>query len=301
MGGRTTARSLEVAVLGGMRTTSGRFFADTLRGYGVSHVFYVPAVFESAMRPLHEAGITKILAHHEVAAAYMADGYARAGRGPGVCMAQQVGAANMAAGLRDAFLASSPVISVTGGTHPDSHYQYPYRVLEDYEMYRAVTKFSAKIEKPTRMPDLLRQAFREAMSGTPGPVHLEMPGRGGEGGEGPLEAHVIVDRQFAQLPPYRPEAHAAPVEEALALLAAAKRPIIVAGGGVVASAAEAEVVELAERMGVPVATSCTGKGTILEDHPLSLGVVGSYGRRAVNRTVSGSQTWCSSSVAVPAT
>src|SRR5512133_1232438 len=86
-------------------TTVGRYFAETLKGYGVSHVFYVPAVFLTGTAALGEAGIKRVVTHHEVAAAYMADGYARAGRKPGFCMAQQVGAANLAAGLRDAFLA----------------------------------------------------------------------------------------------------------------------------------------------------------------------------------------------------
>ena len=96
---------------------------------------------------------------------------------------------------------------------------------------------------------------------------------------------MIVEPQFVRLPPYRQEADASRIEQAVRLLAAAERPVIVAGGGVIASAAEAEVVKLAEGLGIPVATSGTGKGTILEDHPLSLGVMGSYGRRSVNQAV----------------
>lgn len=271
--------------MGSTEISSGRFFADTLKGYGVTHVFYVPYVFESAMKPLSDAGIVRVMAHHEVAAAYMADDYARAGRRAGVCMAQQVGAANMAAGLRDAFLASTPLICVTGGTRPDRRFKYDYQVLEDFDLYRPVTKFNAKVETPSRLPDLLRQAFREATSGTPGPTHLEMPGRTGALAEGSIDARIIVESRHTHVPPYRPEADAANIEQAARLLAAASRPIIVAGGGVIASNAEADVVALAERLSIPVATSCTGKGTILEDHPLSLGVVGSYGHRYVNRAL----------------
>ncbi len=268
-----------------MATTVGRLFAETLKGYGVTHVFYVPAIFLSGTMALKDVGIRRVVTHHEAAAAYMADGYARIGRRPGVCMAQQVGAANLAAGLRDGFLASAPIISISGGVHPDSRYQYLYQVIEDYPLYDQVTKFNARIEKPSRFPDLLRQAFREATSGTPGPVHLEMPGRLGEGAEGEVEAEVIVEDQFAHLPPYRYAADPSRVKEAVGLLAAADRPVIVAGGGVITSGAQAEVVALAERLGIPVATSPTGKGTIPEDHPLSVGVVGSYGRRAVNQIV----------------
>jgi acetolactate synthase I/II/III large subunit len=276
---------MEVCTLGTTKISSGRFFAETLKGYGVTHVFYVPYVFESSMQPLSEAGIVRVLAHHEVAAAYMADGYARASHRVGVCMAQQVGAANMAAGLRDAFLASAPLLCVTGGTRPDRRFKYDYQVLEDFDLYRPVTKFNAKVETPSRLPDLLRQAFREATSGTPGPTHLELPGRTGALAEGLIDAEVVVDSQHAHVPPYRPEANAADVERAARLLAAASRPVIVAGGGVIASGAEADVVTLAERLSIPVATSCTGKGTIREDHPLSLGIVGSYGHRFVNRAL----------------
>jgi len=275
----------EARTVDAIKTTSGRFFAETLKGYGVTHVFYVPEVFDAAHEHLSQAGITKVMAHHEVATAYMADGYARAGRKPGVCMAQQVGAANMAAGLRDAFLASSPVVCVTGGTTPEAHYRHHYQVIEDYDVYRPVTKFNAKVEMPSRLPDLLRQAFREATTGAPGPVHLEFPGKEGEGIEAPIEAEVFPEPQFAHLPPYRQEADATAVTAAAKLLSAAERPVIVAGGGVITSGAEAEVVALAERLSITVATSCTGKGTIAEDHPLALGVTGSYGRPSAAQAV----------------
>lgn len=272
----TTGRSL---------TNTGQYFADALRGCGVSHVFYVPEIFDAAHEPMRKAGITRVMAHHEVAAAYMADGYARAGRKPGVCMAQQVGAANMAAGLRDAFLGSTPVVCVTGSSTPEAHYRHHYQVIEDYDLFEPVTKFNAKVEKPTRLPDLLRQAFREAMSGTPGPVHLEIPGKEGEAIEGPIDTDVIPESQFAHLPPYRQEADAAAIQDAVSLLSGAQRPVIVAGGGVIASGAEAEVVEFAERLSIPVATSCTGKGTIRDDHRLALGVVGIYGRDSASQAV----------------
>jgi acetolactate synthase I/II/III large subunit len=265
--------------------TTGRVFSETLKGHGVTHVFYVPAFFLTASAEMKDAGITRVVTHHEVAAAYMADGYARASHRPGVCMAQQVGAANMAAGLRDAYLASSPVIAVTGGVHPESRYRYLYQVIEDFPMYEPVTKFNARVERPSRLPDLLRQAFRESTTGTPGPVHLELPGRMGEVAEGEGEYEVIVEQQYSRVPPHRPEPDMTQLQEAAELLAASKRPVIVAGGGVITSGAEAEVVKLAEKLRIPVAFSPTGKGTIAEDHPLAIGMVGSYGRRPVNQMV----------------
>jgi acetolactate synthase-1/2/3 large subunit len=97
---------------------------------------------------------------------------------------------------------------------------------------------------------------------------------------------AIIEPQFSRIPPFRPEPEPERVREAVAALAKAKKPIIIAGGGVVHSQAQREVVELAEKFQIPVATSLNGKGVILDTHPLSVGVVGSYSRECGNRAVS---------------
>ena len=94
------------------KMTGSRLFAEMLKGYGVTHVFFVPTILMDALAEMDSLGIRKILTHGEKAAAYMADGYARAKNAPGVCMAQQIGASNLAAGLRDPFMACSPVIAI---------------------------------------------------------------------------------------------------------------------------------------------------------------------------------------------
>ncbi len=266
--------------------TGSRFFAEAMRGYGVTHVFYVPAILPDAMAAMDDTGVTRVLTHGETAAGYMADGYARASGKPGVCMAQAVGSANLAAGLRDAYLASSPVIAISGGPHPDSRYKHLYQVVEDFPMFGPITKFNARVDHPRRLPDLLRQAFRTATSGAPGPVHLEIPGRHGEAVvQEPLDFELLFEEGFSRYPAYRPEADSGAVADAARLLLEAKRPVIVAGGGVAASRAWAEVVELAEKISVPVATSLSGKGTIPDNHPLSVGVIGAYSRACANRAV----------------
>ena len=90
------------------RMTGGRFIAETFYGYGVTHVFFMPYMIPRALYEMETLGMRRIMAHCEKGAAYMADGYARAGRRAGICMAQSVGAANLAAGLQDARLACSP-------------------------------------------------------------------------------------------------------------------------------------------------------------------------------------------------
>jgi len=265
--------------------TGSRFFAEAMQAYGVTHIFFVPTMLLPAMAEMEDMNIRRVVTHGEKAAAYMADGYARASRKPGICMAQNVGAANLAAGLRDAYMACSPVIAITGGPDPDSRYRYLYQEVEDFSMFDPVTKFNARIDKLSRLPDLLREIFRVATSGAPGPVHLETRGNHGQVIEEEGNLELVVEEQYKQYPAFRPEPEMERVRDAAAALTKAQRPVIVAGGGVTASQAEQEVVKLAEMLSIPVATSLNGKGTISDDHPLSVGVVGIYSRWCANRTV----------------
>jgi acetolactate synthase-1/2/3 large subunit len=266
--------------------TGGRFIAETLKGYGVTHVFYVDAILRKTMVDLEELGIRRVITHSEKAAAYMADGYARVSHKPGVCMAQSVGAANLAAGLQDAYLGLSPVVALTGKKPPLFQYRNAYQEIEHSPLFAPVTKYNVDVVTPAQLPYLLRQAFREATSGAPGPVHLDLLGHSGR----PLEAAeiaapVVVEEPFTRTPAFRPEPEEAAIKQAAQAIAAAQRPVIVAGGGVSISSAAAEVTALAEKLSIPVATSVNGKGTILDDHPLSVGVVGSYSVRCANQVV----------------
>src|SRR5437667_7515018 len=130
--------------------TGSRLFAQMMQGYGVSHVFFVPAVLMQAMAEMEDLGIVRVVTHGEKAAAYMADGYARASHRPGVCLAQHVGAANLAAGLRDAYMACSPVIAVTGGDDATTHYRHGYQQIDDFPMFERVTTFAARVDAVQR-------------------------------------------------------------------------------------------------------------------------------------------------------
>ena len=269
------------------KTTGTRYVADTLRGYGVTHVFFVPQMLLQTLTAMEGMGIRRIMTHGEKAAAYMADGYARASHKPGVCMAQHVGASNLAAGLRDAYLAGSPVIALTGGPAPAARHRHAYQELEDFSQFDHTTKFNAHVDDIGRLPDMLRTAFREATSGAPGLVHLQMRGHHAEVAIADADLEMLVEERHCAVPPFRPAAGLPEVTEAVRLLNAAQRPIIVAGGGVAWSSAQAEVVEFAEKLQIPVATSLNAKGTIADHHPLSVGVVGTYSRTCANRAVSG--------------
>ncbi len=269
------------------KMSGGRFIAEMCSGYGLTHVFFVEAILRQTLMEMETLGIRRVLAHSEKAAAYMADGYARMSRRPGICMAQSVGAANLAAGLQDAYLALSPVIAITGRQQPISQYRNAYQEILHYPLFEPVTKYNVNVDTIEQLPYLLRQAFREATSGSPRPVHLDLMGNIGQVidfAEADMEA--MVEESFTHYPSNRPEPENERIREAARVLEKAERPVIVAGGGAIASQAGPEIVGLAEMLSIPVATSLNGKGTILENHPLSLGLVGSYSRWCANRIVS---------------
>ena len=268
------------------RMTGGRFIAETFQGYGVTHVFFMPVIIQRALLEMEALGINRIMTHGEKAAAYMADGYARASRKVGICMSQSVGAANLAAGLQDPFLANSPVMAITGRRPQPDQYRHSYQEIDHTEPFNAVTKYNVLVNGADQLPQFLRQGFRSATSGIPGPVHLDFEGTTGTViGEGEADLEVLVDESFARVPPFRPEPSTELVRQAAQVISQARQPVIVAGGGVVASGAEAELVQLAEMLSIPVVTSLNAKGSIPENHPLAVGVVGAYSRWCANRVV----------------
>jgi acetolactate synthase I/II/III large subunit len=273
--------------------SGAEILAEMLSGYGVTHLFMVPSVFNLTMMELERrTSIVRVHAHGEKAAAYMADGYARVTGRPGVCAAQVVGALNLAAGLRDAHLAHSPVIALTGGRNPRTKFRRVYQEVDDVPAFEQVTKFNATVDDISRFPDMLRQAFRSSTTGCPGPVHLQFQGNEGQIDTELTDIEPIVDARFGAVPPFRPQPEDADVAHALAKLRGATRPVLVVGGGARASRAGAEVLALAEALAIPVATSLNGKSLVPSTHPLSVGVVGTYSRESANKIVAMADLVC---------
>ena len=236
-----------------------------------------------ALAEMDNMPIKRVLTHGEKAAAYMADGYARASGRPGICAAQAVGAANLAAGLRDAYMGHSPVIALTGGRWGHQKHKINYQEMDDFPMFTQVTKANFQADTVGRIPDLLRQAFREATSGTPAPVNLLFAGKEGdiEHEEGDLK--VIAEEAFTHVPAYRPAPEAARVAAAARILEKAERPVIVVGGGARLSGAGPEILKLAEALSIPVATSLNAMSLVPDNHPLYIGVPGTYSRSCANK------------------
>ena len=268
------------------KMTGARFLAETLHGYGVTHFFFMPVIIPEAMPELERLGITRIMTHGEKAAAYMADAYGRIKHGVGVCGAQSVGAANLAAGLQDAYLACSPVVALTGRLPQIQQYRHAYQEVDHNGPFSAVTKYSVSVTDLTQLPLFLRQAIREATSGTPGPAHLDLCGiAASDVMNGVSDLEVVVEEPFTRVPPFRPEPDSATIQAAIRLLLEAKRPVVVAGGGVTASGAGRELVELSERLSLPVITALNAKQTFPHNHPLAVGVSGLYSRACANQTL----------------
>ena len=266
--------------------TGARVLAEMLDAYGTDHVLMVPAVLRRSMVEMERRTDIKVIhTHGEKAAAYMADGYARVAGRPGVCMAQQVGALNLAAGVREAHLMNSPVIAMTGGSLPMQRNRGVYQEANDLPAFSPYTKLNVGIDNVERFPQLIAQAYREATSGCPGPVHLQFQGQEGEIDGHTGEMHPRYDERHRSVPPYRPAPDARDVKALVNRMQRAERPVIVAGGGVNHSRSTHELQQLAQALQIPIATSLTGRGASDETHPLSLGVAGTYSRPSANQSL----------------
>ncbi|MGC2412168.1 MAG: thiamine pyrophosphate-binding protein, partial [Stellaceae bacterium] len=223
-------------------TMSGaEWLARALAGTGMSHVFFVESVMRRTLLHLGDLGVKPILAHSEKAAAYMADAYARVSGRPGVCMAQSVGAANLASGLQDAWLGRSPVIALTGHKEPSFQHRNSYQEIAHAPLFSAVTKFSSPVYSTSELPRLLRHAWRAALADTPRPTHLDFNGLQGDVIElGQTAEPPVIEEEARPIPVHRPVADERDIERAAKILLGSRRLAIVAGDAALASGAGPE-------------------------------------------------------------
>lgn len=262
------------------------WLARALAGTGMTHVFFVESCMRRTLLALDDLGVTPVLAHSEKAAAYMADGYARVAKRPGVCMAQSVGAANLASGLQDPYLGHSPVIAITGHKEPSFQHRNSYQEIAHAPLFSAVTKFSAPVDSTAELPRLLRHAWRAALADPVRPTHLDFNGLQGDVIElGQTGEGIELETDPRKIPVHRPVADQRDIERAAKLLLGSRRVCIVAGDGAAASEAGPEVVALAEALDAPVGTSLGARDLIPTRHRLAIGVPGNYSAPPANRIV----------------
>jgi acetolactate synthase-1/2/3 large subunit len=264
-------------------------FLQYLVAEGAHVVFGVPG---GLLHPFFEAvehhpALRLIVTKHEEGAAFMADGYARTTRKLAVCAGTAgPGSTNLMTGVSCAFADGVPMLVLTGQvpSHAMGKGAAQETAATDMDivgMFRPVTKYSAAVESPQRLAQHLRRALRLALTGRPGPVHLNVPvdfwGK-------------PADEIWFDPKTYRPTTHLfdrRAVASAADALLAAKKPALLVGSGVLSAGAEEHVETLAELLQARVATSPRAKGAFPEDHPLSMGVLGFAGHAQAKRTLLG--------------
>ena len=256
-----------------MKEKAGKITYETLREYGVTHLFGLedPVPLYQA---LDKKVIQPITIRNEKHGAIMAHGYAKATNKPGVCTAiYGPGAINLMTGLAEALKSSTPVIALIQDTASTSRWKNASMEIDHEPLLRSVVKWVVRVDNPNRFAEMTRKAFRLATSGRPGPVALVCPGdiMGAD-----AEEEVYAEPGCGHYPSMRVRASREAIEAAAEVMATAKKPVIIAGGGSILSQAWDQVVELAEMYQIPVATTIMGKGTIPDAHPLSLGVMGNF-------------------------
>lgn len=245
--------------------------AEAFARHGVTTTFgqSLPTAFHLAAP---HAGISQTVYRQENMGGTMADGYARISRKVGVVTAQNGPAATLLVPpLAEAMKASVPVIALVQEVNRDTADRNAFQELDHVRLFDAVAKFVRRIDRADRLEDYVDMAFTAATSGRPGPAVLLLPA------DLLLEQAAAASERRAMLgsfPLDRTLADPARTAAAAALLAGAKRPLIIAGGGVHLSGAAEELAALQQDAHLPVATTFMGKGSVDENHPLSLGVVG---------------------------
>ena len=262
-------------------------FVRMLQLHGIRHIFGLCGdtslpVYDALSRLDH--GMTHILTRDERSAAYMADVYARVSGGIGVCEGPSGGGTTyILPGVVEANESSVPVLAVTTDISVTRRGHYTLTELDQEALFRPLAKMSRVVVDARAIPHTLRAAFAAMTTGRPGAAHIGLPF---DVQKAPLdETEVWADASLAACPSRRTGPDPAAVAAAADVILSAEKPMFVCGGGPVISGAEAELVALAEFLEAPVATSISGRGSISDDHPLAVGVVGSNGGTPETRAV----------------
>ncbi len=254
------------------KITGGELLKRILERYGINFVFGVPGdQLYPFLNALHDSNIRFITFHDETSAAHAADAYARVTNEIGVVTATVgPGAANLIGGLYPAYSENIPMLVITAQNQTFRSYpdQGSMQALDQYELFKAVTKWRAVVNSWDRIQKLTERAIRNALSGAPAPVLVDFPSDVLHHVED--DSSIVIHDRLEYFPTGRTKPDDRVIEKICDEIIDAKSPLIHAGGGVLRSSAADEVKELAEMLNIPVTTSISGRGSIPEDHPLAL-------------------------------
>ncbi len=267
--------------------TAAEALVAMLERHGVDTVF---GLCGDTSLPFYDAlyrtgqGIRHVLARDERHACYMADGYARVTGRVGVCEGPSGGGATyILPGLVEANESSIPVLAITSDISVSGRGRYTLTELDQGALMRPLTKWNGVVDAASALPRAVRAAFRAMTTGRPGAAHIGVPL---DVQRAPVdEDEVWANADHGRYPAERRAPDPESVAAAARILGAARRPVVVCGGGVVVSGAEAALAAFAEALAAPVATTVSGQGSIGDEHPLAVGVVGSNGGTPATRRV----------------
>ncbi len=265
------------------RTMSGgQALAEMLQLHQVGPMFGMGGF---QLLPFYEACRALNLKHYlindERSGAFASDAYAKATNRPGVCDATLgPGATNLVTGIVESLNAGMPMVLIVGDANREHAWKNMTQETRQLEVLRPIVKEVIRVEVIQRIPEHVRRAFAVATSGRPGPVIIDVPEDIAHGQFDFDASDFWVDPGTLKAQARRMQPDPADLERAVAMLAEAERPIIMAGGGVHISEAYDALLDLAEKQGIPVAHTMTGKGSIACSHPLSAGLFGRYDRIA---------------------
>ena len=254
---------------------------------GVKHIFGLcgdtSLPFYDAMARL-DHGMDHILTRDERSAGYMADAYARVTGKVGVCEGPSGGGATyLLPGLVEANESSVAVLGITSDVSVGARGKFPLTELDQQALYKPLTKWNTTIDRVDQIPHAVRSAFRAMTTGRPGATHICLPYDVQKHALDPAE--VWAQPGHDRFPAYRSAPDPAAVAEAADLLVAARSPVLICGGGVVIAGASAALDALATVLNAPVCTSVSGQGSLADNHPLNVGVVGTNGGVDATRAV----------------
>ncbi len=257
-----------------MKLNGSEIIAECLLEQGVDTVFGYPG---GAVLNIYDAlykysdKITHILSSHEQGAAHAADGYARTTGKCGVVIATSgPGATNLVTGIATAYMDSVPIVAITGNVTNDLLARDSFQEVDICGISMPITKHNFIVKDVKDLANVIRKAFKIAMSGRKGPVLIDIP--------------KDVTGAMCEYEPVSPAAIVNPTvsdkanfETAAEIIAESERPMIYMGGGVVSADAEKEILEFAEKADCPVATSVMGLGGFPASHRLFMGTIGMHG------------------------